>query len=201
MCNYYYCFSVIPRHFEKQFQHKNTGFGVKRACRFVAKQNFWVFCKCTRNRDPLLFTAREFGREVLQVVGKSDFFNHFCCGERVRCDLFYQRNVFVNGQCRNEVVKLKNKSDFCRSVIRKFVFGQGGYILSLDIYFSACRAVKSAEKIQQRAFARAARSENNNELALFKRHIHSVKRFQLVVSARVNTADIFEFHNSHKNSP
>ena len=132
------------------------------------------------------------------MVGKADLFNHLCCRESVRCNLFDKCNIFVNCQCRNKVVELENEADFFCSVFGKLIVRKGGDILALNEDFTVRRAVKTAQKVEQCALSCTARTENNDKFALVKLHADVIQCLKLMVTALINTADVFEFNNSHK---
>ena len=146
----------------------------------------------------MLFTAGKLRRKILQMVGKTDFFNHLCCRKRIWCNLLDECNIFVNSQRRDKVVKLEYKADLFRSVFGKLIVRKGGDVFALNKNFTVCRAVETAQKIEQCAFSCAARTEYNNKFTFVELHADVVQCFLLMIAALINTADIFKFNNSHK---
>ena len=187
----------IPGHGKQQLQHHHAGFGVQRAGRLVAQQDPGVFRQRPGNGNPLLFTAGQFGRKLMDVIRQADFPQHVMTAQGIFRDFLDQRYVFNHGQGGNQVVALEHKTHGFRPVIRQLVFRQGGNIPSVHGDGSLCRAVQSAQQVQQRAFACAAGTEHYDKLSFFKGKIHVVQRPLLVIAVAVNPRYILQFHNTH----
>ena len=66
-------FLIFLRHFQKEFQNEHAGGGVERAGRFVTEQNLRILGQRSGDGNPLLFTARQFGRKVFQISTQKTF--------------------------------------------------------------------------------------------------------------------------------
>ncbi len=103
----------------------------------------------------------------------------------------------MHGQRRHKIIKLEHEADLRRAVFRQLVARQAGNIAPVDDDAAARRAVKAAEQVQQRAFARAARPKNDDEFSLLEGQVHMVERAALMVAAGIDAADVLHFNNCH----
>ena len=131
------------------------------------------------------------------MVGKSDLFEHLGRGKRVLYDLVNELYIFMHGERRDQIVKLKYESDLFGAVFGKLIVRQRGYIPTVNYNFPFSRAVKSAEQIEKRAFSRSRRSENYDKLTVFQLHVNFVKCSEFVIAACVNAAHSLKFGNCH----
>ena len=133
----------------------------------------------------------------MDVVFQSDGFQHIVAAERIRRDFLDQRDVFDHGQRGDQVVALEHKSYGGSPVFSQFVRRQGGNIPPAYEDRSFARGVQPAEKVEQRAFPRAARTEDHDEFPFFEIQVHSVQRALFVFAVLIDFRDVLEFDDGH----
>ena len=137
----------IPGHGEKQFKDHDAGLGIQSAGRFVAEEDLWVFGQSSCDGNSLLFAAGELVGEIVDVIRKTDRSKHVMTAQGIGGDIFYKRYILDHGQCRDQIVGLKNKTDSSCPVICQFVGCEGRDILPVNPDGSGSRTVKSPQKV------------------------------------------------------
>ena len=114
------------------------------------------------------------------MILESDGAKHVVRAERILGYVLDKRHILEHRERRNEIVRLKYEAYGRCAIVGKLVAAERLDILSVDDYRAACRAVKTAYHVQQRALARAGRSEYNDKFALVNFEIDRVERALLV---------------------
>ena len=65
-------FLALPGQTEEQIHDRVAGFGIEIAGRFVGKNDVRIIRQGAGDRDPLLFAAGKFRREMIQAVAEAD---------------------------------------------------------------------------------------------------------------------------------
>jgi hypothetical protein len=76
------------------------------------------------------------------------------------------QDIFKHGALGQEMMQLKNESDFPITDSRKFGFIESGKVPAIEQNLSCCGAVEGANDIKQRALAAAGRSNYYDGLAV-----------------------------------
>ena len=108
--------TLLPAGVLKQPQDRLAGDIIQGAGGLITEQQFGILCQGTGNGDPLLFTARELGREIAQPVAESHMPEHFISGEGIAADLGSQFHIFQGSEVLNQVIELEYKADVMPAV-------------------------------------------------------------------------------------
>lgn len=65
-----YCFAFLLPESVENLDDFSSGDAVKRSCRLVCKDNFWIAGKGPCNLDPLLLPSRELGWFIMHFIRK-----------------------------------------------------------------------------------------------------------------------------------
>ena len=116
----YYSHFLFSACILKKPQHRFACRVIERACRFIAQEQLWILCKCTRDRDSLLLSARKLRREIVHTVPKSNLFKNFLRIKRLTTYLHRKFHVFLSRKIRHEIIELEYKSYIFTPIFRQF---------------------------------------------------------------------------------
>ena len=104
-------------------------FGIEVGCWLIGKDELGAGHDCPRDRDPLLLSPRHRRRAAIFESLQADFrqnrhrfFLPFGRGNAL--DLHDEFDILPRAQDRDQVVRLKNKSDLRQSQLRQLAFAQ-----------------------------------------------------------------------------
>ena len=148
--------------FSEQFEDLPTGFLIQIAGGFVGQQDPGPVEKRSGDRHSLAFSTGEFSWTVIEPVIKSEAAQQGSCSITVcsdpRAHQAREQRVFQNRQFWKQVIELEDESDVPISIpvpVASSESGNGPPIES-DVALAGIGRIQSAQKMQQRAFARAA---------------------------------------------
>lgn len=119
--------------------------------------------------DALFLAAGELPGEVTHPVAQADEFEGgfnvlpaFATGQAGEEEREF--DVFEGGQYRDEVESLEDETDVVVAPFRELGFGEVGDVDFVDVAVAAGGAVNAGNDMEERAFARAARAHEGDEL-------------------------------------
>jgi hypothetical protein len=104
----------------QHLEHHHARLGVQRARWLVTEQYLGALGNRARNRDPLLLTARELRRKVIEPLAKPDEGERLLGGHRVGGDLGHDGDILASRQAGNEVIELKDEAHEVAAELREF---------------------------------------------------------------------------------
>ena len=113
----------------KQFNNFTAGVRIKIAGRLVGQQQFRFVDKRAGDGDALLFAAGKFGRLVLRPLLKANARKQFASAffgiaRGNSGDARGQADIFQRVKFRQQMIRLKNKTDAAVAEMRQFAFGK-----------------------------------------------------------------------------
>ena len=152
----------------EKFQHASGIFRIEVAGRFVGEKKRGTMDQCTGDGGALHFAAAHLMRKSLRARAESDEFEHFggagaCLAGAVAAQEQGKFDVLHRGHGREQIEKLEDDAEMFAPVGRELCFAGVVQREAVDGDFAGGRLVESAEKIEQRAFAAAARSGHRAE--------------------------------------
>jgi 23S rRNA pseudouridine1911/1915/1917 synthase len=147
----------------EKFKHSSGVFRIEVAGRLVGEKKSGAMDQSAGDGGALHFAAAHLMRESLRPRAESDEFEHFggagaglagavAAQEQGKLDVLHRSHG------REEIEKLEDDAEVFAPVGRELCFAGVVQREAVDGDFSGARLVESAEKIEQRAFAAAARS-------------------------------------------
>ena len=99
---------------EQQIDNRVAGFGIEVAGRFVRKNNLGIVRQRARDRDPLLFAAGKFGRQMMQPIAQTNRAQTLFAAASLTlaADHSGQHDILQRGQFRQQEISLENKTHF-----------------------------------------------------------------------------------------
>ena len=156
-------------------EHEPARFRVERARRFVAQEHVRSFRDRAGDGHALLFAAGELRRKVIETIAEADERECLFGAHRVGRDVGHERNVLPSGEARDEIVELEDEPDVLAAVLREGAIVRGDEVVIAKPDHAARGRVEAAENVQQRRFAAARRTENDDELALEEVEVHALE--------------------------
>ena len=150
----------------------------------------------------MLFAARQLRRQVIKTVFQSQFgekrFGTLFCRWQLSCgDEFRQSDIFNCGKVREQMMKLKDESDFFVAERGQFFPGkevsaiaeQGGVFKQ---QFPAVRSIERSKQIEQRCFTASGCTDYREHFAWFYGKIDPLENRNRGLSGkRVGFSDVF----------
>ena len=114
-----------------------------------------------------------------------------------------QADIFQRIQFRQQIIRLENETNLAISPPREFVARKRIQRAALRLNFSRVRKIQSAEQMQQRAFARARRAAQREEIPAIDFQIDAAQDFQRAFAEHVGLAGVFggEERSAHGKTP
>jgi hypothetical protein len=112
---------------EEQFYELFARFLIEIACRLVREKNAGLMNEGACKSDPLLLSARELDRIMMEAIAKANLIQEFfgCqAGAFFAAKFHRDHHVFQRGQGGNQLKRLKDKADRGVADSRQFVFMQ-----------------------------------------------------------------------------
>jgi len=157
------------------------------ARRLVGQQEIGIIYQRPCYGHALLFTARKLPSRLPSTVRQSNFgepIGRFaqCRSERSALNQQRHRHIFRSRKVRQQMMPLPYQTYVAIAILRQFRFGKRPQRISGEVYFTVCWSVQRSQKVQKRAFSRAGRTNNRNQLAAFNGKIDAVQRRDLLRS-------------------
>ena len=130
---------------------------IQGASRLVAKEDFRLLGHRTRNGHPLLFTARQLGRKIVEAMAQSHFCQNVHRVHGILDDFGSQLHIFLGGQVGHQIVKLKDKADIISAVIGPLMGVELGDIHSINEDLPLIIGIHTTQDIEQGGFSRPRR--------------------------------------------
>ena len=153
--NKQYRCAVLCVYVLQKLQNVARGLGIERARRLVAQQHGGILYDSAGNGAALLLSSRKLRGEVSGVPFKPKLLKQLVNGQGRNGNVAYHLYVLAHGKLRDKVVGLENNAYFFAAVFQKLLFGKRGNRAAVHGNAALVGAVKPAEHIKQRAFARA----------------------------------------------
>jgi len=167
--------------FKQQFNDPLTGVRIQVAGGFVSKQHRRVRSERSRNRDPLLLSAGQLARIVVESIGQTHFAQQVFCliaRQRLATQLGRQHDILRCGQTGQQLKGLKYKADVRTTHPRSCFFVQGRQLLAGQLHRTLAGIIKSRQDTEQCGLARAGGPHNRNGLALIDFKVYARQDIQ-----------------------
>jgi 23S rRNA pseudouridine1911/1915/1917 synthase len=107
-------------------------------------------------------------------------------------------HIFPNGHCGKEIEKLENDAERVAAVARKFALTGAVQLEAIHTNLPRCRRVEAAEKVQQGAFAAAARASDRSKIPRREIERHSMQSLNFARSGGIGSRHIAEFDHGEE---
>ena len=159
----------LPRAVEREHQFENPfgGLPVEISGRLVGQHAGRLGDQCARDRRPLPFATRQFGRRVLQAVSKADLTQHhrgarFRLGFRQPPDEQRHGDVLERAELGQQMVKLIHETEVAVAQDPALRVVDRRQIVPHQLDAATARGIESAQQVQQRALARTRRTDDRH---------------------------------------
>src|ERR1039458_9026682 len=155
----------------EQLDDFTTGVRIEIAGRFIGQEQFRLVDERAGDGHALLFAAGKFGRPVLHTVLETNPGEQVASARPGLADgsaghARRQTDIFERIEFRQQMIRLKNETDAVVAEKRQLTLGECGQVLPGKMDFARVGRVKSADEMEQRAFAgtgRAAQGQRSEE--------------------------------------
>jgi hypothetical protein len=123
------CAPLIAMETEEQIDHALSVGRIQIAGGFIRKKKCGAADEGPRDRDPLLFAARELDGIVVLPVRQTDFFEEterLPVGVGIAPEFQGNLDVFKSGQCRDKMERLENHPELFPTQPSEFVLAEFG---------------------------------------------------------------------------
>jgi hypothetical protein len=142
------CRTDLSIHVDQRLQYQTARFGVQRSRRLVAQEHVGTFGDGARDRNALLFSARQLRRKVIEPVTQADQAKRVLGPHRIRRDLRHQRDVLSRGETRDQIIELKHESHVLATILRqRAVVGRDEVVIA-EVDDTARRRIEAAEDVE-----------------------------------------------------
>ncbi len=182
--------------------HLETGFGIQIPRRLIGENNFRIIDERPCDGDSLFLSTRELIGEILRAVGhihrserRSDtriiILQHLIIIEEWKLHIFKHRRL------RQEIERLKHKTDFLIPKYRQLIIVEFTDILPIEEILATRRSVEEPEYLHKRRFPRSRRPHNRNKFTGFNTETHAIQSARLHALIGIDFFQIFDRYQSH----
>src|SRR5262245_34270255 len=152
---------------DEQVDDGTAVLGVEASGRLVGEQDLGPVGERARDRNALLFTARELRRIVVGAVAESNALEKLPPSVHLPIPpLKLHRDEHILERCERwqQLERLKDESHFFSPEAGARVFGERPEVLAVEAHDAFGGAVEPSEQTEQRGLARAGRSRDRDKL-------------------------------------
>ena len=168
-----------------QLKHQGHDFfargKVKATSGLVGQQHGWLYDESPGQCHALLLAAGQHLGVVPKPLAQTNALEHLRRlgpGIGCTCKLQRQHDVFQRREVAHQLKALEHKTDFLRTQRRPVVFAYGKEVLPCEVHRTAGGRIKPGDDGQQRAFARARRTDNGRCFARLQGKINIAQNGQ-----------------------
>ncbi len=186
------CQIVIMRHHQdrlaafhqalEKFKDRVGGLGIEVAGRLIREQNRRIICQRARDRDALLLSAGNRGRQFVRVVRHLHLFEQvqraFAAFARFVnvAEIHRQHDVFGERQRRQELKELKDDPKVAPAPLCHLSFVEFVHRGVADQHLACRRTVNACDHVDQRRLSAARFADDRDELAGIHAQVNAPER-------------------------